>query len=326
MIVTVATVVVLVIGVLSLVLALYGGVVSSAIIEGLDQDAEQQHRSEQRYYLLGMIGIIVLAARVLIAPLFFWMLQSLVPYCPGAMCSYGVVNVGAPYSTIGTVLKLFLPFAYGLWILLEIANRREPKLPLMGTLARSFLLVLVPLILLDSSADVILVVSIRPVLVPCCSSIYDVNPPFSPSAFLGQEVGALLLTLMISISLVLIGVQWFEKYSKGIPMLTLLLSAFAAALYFITLHDTYAPLVLGLPNHHCPYCLFQEFPDTALFSGLFWLGVASASWRVVLEVFWKRRAMPFENISSLSGFLRKLSSVMILFSMISVLSHLSLLL
>lgn len=99
MIVTVASVVVLAIGVLSLGLALYGGFISTAIMEGFSQGLEQQHRSEQKYYLLGMIGIIILLSRVLIAPIYFWMLQSLVPYCPGAMCSYGVANVSSPFQT-----------------------------------------------------------------------------------------------------------------------------------------------------------------------------------------------------------------------------------
>ncbi|MHA1936740.1 MAG: hypothetical protein ACW97O_00885 [Candidatus Thorarchaeota archaeon] len=326
MIVTVATVVVLVIGVLSLCLALYGGFVSTTIMEGLEQGSEQHHKSEQKYYLLGIIGIIVLSSRVLIAPIFFWMLQSLVPYCPGAMCSYGVVNVSSPFSDIATSLKLLLPFAYGAWLIIELANRREPALPLMRSLARSFLILLLPLLIIDSAADILIVVAMRPVYAACCSSVYDVNPPFSPSAILGPEFGMMILLVAVFLTLVLIGIQWFERSSEGIPLLTLTLTALVSVLYLVMLHDTYAPLVLGLPNHHCPYCLFQEFPDTAFFSGLFWFGVATAGWRVVLELVWKTRDMPTENILSISRVLRKISSVALLFSLVSILSHLSMLL
>ncbi|MHA2117450.1 MAG: hypothetical protein ACW98J_00905 [Candidatus Thorarchaeota archaeon] len=326
MIVTVATVVVLVIGVLSLCLALYGGFVSTTIMEGLEQGSEQHHQSEQRYYLLGMIGIIVLSSRVLIAPIFFWMLQSLVPYCPGAMCSYGVVNVSSPYSDIATTLKLLLPFAYGAWLVIELANRREPALPLMRSLARSFLILLLPLIIIDSAADIFIVAAMRPVYAPCCSSVYDVDPPFSPSSILGPEFGMMILLVTIALILVLIGIQWSERFSERVPLLTLILSVLVSVLYLVMLHDTYAPLVLGLSNHHCPYCLFQEFPDTAFFSGLFWFGVASAGWKVILELVWKNRDMPTENIMSLSSLLRKISSVALLFSLVSILSHLSMLL
>ena len=60
MIITVTTVVVLVIGALSLALALYGGYVSLSVVEGQTGNQEEQQNSEQQYYLLGMIGVIVL--------------------------------------------------------------------------------------------------------------------------------------------------------------------------------------------------------------------------------------------------------------------------
>ncbi|NHJ12651.1 MAG: hypothetical protein EAX95_03205 [Candidatus Thorarchaeota archaeon] len=326
MIVTVTTVVVLVIGILSLALALYGGYVSSEIVEDIAGDSEQQLHAEQRYYLLGMIGIIVLVARLLNAPVFFWMLQSLVPYCPGAMCSYGVVNVGNPWSTIALVLKITLPFAYGSWLVLEIGNRREPHLVFMRDLARSFLVVLVPLILLDSAMDVLLVASIRPVYAPCCSSVYDVDPPFSPSAILGPEVGWIILTTTIVLTLLLIAIQWVEVQFKPLRRVVAVLAVVVSILYLVTLHDTYAPVVLGLSSHHCPYCLFQEFPDTALFAGLFWVGVASAGWRVLLESVWMRKSQSGQNISSIIHLLRKISSIALLFSMVSMVSHLLLVL
>lgn len=321
LIVTVTTIVVLVIGVLSLALALYGGFLSISITEKLDGDEEEKHGSEQRYYLLGMIGIIVLFARILNVPIFFWMIQSLVPYCPGAMCSYGVINVGSPYSIIALVLKIILPFVYGLWLVLEVSNRKQPMLPLIGGLARSFVMFLLPLVILDSVMDVLLVASIRPVYAPCCSSVYDIDPPFSPSALFGTQVGMLIVLITIVAAITLILVQWFESRSRHLPSTTLILSAFVAFLYLITLHDTLAPLVLGLSNHHCPYCLFQEFPDTAIFAGLFWIGIASAGWRVILDMVWRRKQLPNENIAGFKDFLLKLSSLSILFSMVSLLSH-----
>ncbi|MCK4483593.1 MAG: hypothetical protein KAU89_02125 [Candidatus Thorarchaeota archaeon] len=326
MIITVTTVVVFVLGLLSLGLAMYGGYVSLSITEGLEGNQEERHAAEQRYYLLGMIGIIVLTTRLLNVPIFFWMLQSLVPHCPGAMCAYGVVNVAAPYSTISIILKMFLPFIYGLWLVVEIANRNQPELPFTRYLARSFLLALFPLVLIDSALDVGLVAMIRPIYAPCCSSAYDVNPPFSPSSIFGPEFGLLVIAITVTVALVLIVVQWFEGYSAKVPLLTGLLCCVVALLYLVAIHDTYAPLVLGLPTHHCPYCLFQEFPDTAFFSGLFWVGVASAGWRIILEAAWKRKGLPLDSIRPLSGFLLKVSSVAILFSMVSMVSHLSLVL
>jgi len=326
MIVTVTTVVVLVIGLLGLVLALYGGFVSSAIIEGLKGDQEARGISEQKYYLLGMIGTIVLIARILNVPIFFWMLQSLVPYCPGAMCAYGVVNAGVPYSIAAVVLKLFVPFAYGLWLIIEVANRGVADMPLMGDLAKSFMVTLLPLVLIDSAVDILLVASVKPVYVPCCSSIYDIDPPFSPSAYLGPGVGMIIVVAAIVFLLSVVTIQWVSTQSSSVSALTAAFCLAAAAFYFVALHDTYAPAVLGLPSHHCPFCLFQEFPDTAFFAGLFWLGIASAGWGVTLRAVWARKGLNPEGIHSLLGSLRKVSSVALVFSVVSMISHILLVL
>lgn len=320
MIVTVTTVVVLVIGLLSLSLALYGGMVSLSVVEGIEASQDKRQRAEQKYYLLGMIGVIVLLARLLVAPIFFWMLQSLVPYCPGAMCVYGVVNVGSPYSSIALILKLILPFAYGLWLVFEFANRRLPVLPFAKNLARYFLVGLVPLVLVDSAVDILLISSIRPVYAPCCSSVYDVDPPFSPSAIFGAEIGLLIVLATVVLTLSLIAIQWYAKDRKT-HWFILLLSGIVSFLYLITLHDTLAPMVLGLADHHCPYCLFQEFPDTALFAILFWIGVAAAGWRSVLSMVAQRSGIVNEGLDNLQRYLLKTSSVCLLFSMVSLASH-----
>ena len=320
MIVTVTTVVILIIGLLSLGLALYGGIVSLSVVEGIDGSQDQRQGAEQKYYLLGMIGVIVLLARLLAAPIFFWMLQSLVPYCPGAMCVYGVVNVGAPYSSIALILKLLLPFIYGLWLVFEFANRRLSVLPFTRNLSRYFLVGLVPLVLVDSAVDVLLISSIRPVYAPCCSSVYDVDPPFSPSAIFGAEIGFLLVAAAVVLTLSLIVIQWYAR-ERRTHLHVLFLSAIVSFLYLVTLHDTLAPLVLGLADHHCPYCLFQEFPDTALFAILFWIGVATAGWRAVLSTVTGQSGITDESVDNLRQYLLKISSVSLLFSMVSLVSH-----
>jgi len=324
MIFIVTSVILFVIGTLSLGLALYGGVVAQSVKESIEGGTELRHSAEHRYYLLGMIGMIVLLSRLLAVPVFFWMLQSLLPYCPGAMCAYGVVNIGSPFSDIAVSLKILLPFAYGMWLVVEIGNRREPEIPFTRTLADSFLKVLLPLVAVDSVMDVLTVAAIRPVLAPFCSSVYDVDPPFSPSAILGSEIGWLILMLTIASSILLIVLQWTEVWKPSLQIVSLIVAIAVGVLYLFALHDTYAPLVLGLPTHHCPYCLFQEFPDIALFSALFWIGVASAVWRVILEMNWSRHGLSLVPLSSMITALRKTSSVCVLFSVVSMLSHIAL--
>ncbi len=322
MIVTVTTVVVMVVGLLSLALAMYGGFISSTIIDDLGKENKVTQKTEHKYYLLGMIGIIVLAARIIIVPIFFWMLQSLVPYCPGAMCASGVINVSNPYSTISLFMKLLVPFVYGSWLLLEVSNRREPTLPLLRQLTKSFLLLLLPLLVADSTIDILLTATIRPVYAPCCSSIYDTNPPFSPSSILGPQFGMLIVFLTVSITLALAILQLVKEKRFFFQAALLALAALASILYLITIHDTLAPMALGLPNHHCPYCLFQEYPDTAMFAGLFWIGVSSAGWSLILDMVWQRKGLDGRNISGITSVLRRVSAYALLFSMVSLVSHL----
>ncbi len=315
------TVIVLVIGILSAVIALYGGFISSQIIDDFEEVGATGKTIEDRYYLVGMISTIVLLARILIVPVYFWMLQSLVPYCPGAMCVYGVTNVSQPYSTISIASKIFLPAAYGMWLLVDVSNRREPTLPLLHNLVRSFLIILLPILLIDSISDVLVVASIPPVYAACCSSVYDVDPPFSPSALFGEGIGMMILGTTMLLSVCLIITQWLEMQRTQVRFISLILSGMCASLYFITIHDTFAPLVLGLSTHHCPYCLFQEFPDTALFAGMFWVGVATAVWRIVIEHIWAQKSLNQNSIAGISIALRKVSSVALLFSMVSLVSH-----
>ncbi len=321
LIIIVTTVVVLVLGLLSLGLAIYGGTVASSIMERLRAGEGYNIAVEQVYYLLGMISMVVLTARILAVPIFFWMIQSLVPYCPGAMCAYGVVNVGAPYSFVALGLKMLLPFAYGLWLVVEIANRKHPRLPFVLPLARSFLFLLLPVVIVDSTVDVLLIASIVPVYAPCCSSVYDVDPPFSPSAILGPGAGLIIMIAAIALALLLSAAQWFRVEAQRGRILLTLFAAFVGLLYLVALHDTYAPLVLGLSTHHCPYCLFQEFPDTAVFSTFLWIGIAATGWRTSLEMVWVRRGLACADIEGITGVLRKAASVTLLFSMVSMISH-----
>ncbi|MFO7835167.1 MAG: hypothetical protein R6V83_00810 [Candidatus Thorarchaeota archaeon] len=322
MIVTVTGVVILALGILSLALAFYGGWIAASITEG--SEIENEHRSEYLYYLLSMIGLIVLVTRLFNVPLFFWLLQSLVPFLPGAMCAYGVVNAGYPFSTMALLSKLILPLFYGVWLTIDLANRRQPRIPLMKTLARTFLVVLLPLVLFDSTVDLVFVITLQPIDVPCCSSVYDVNPPFSPSSLFGPVVSFVIMALTVILALALSALQWLRKDSNLVRFGTVALSGIVAILYVLAIHDVLAPLSLGLATHHCPYCLFQEFPDTALFAGVFWLGIAASVWRVILEITWKRNGLDGKHIEIIALALRKISSVALLFSMVSAVSHIML--
>ncbi|MHA1480468.1 MAG: hypothetical protein ACTSQZ_03485, partial [Candidatus Thorarchaeota archaeon] len=71
------------------------------------------------------------------------------------------------------------------------------------------------------------------------------DPPFSPSAILGPEIGMLILVLTIALSLTVIMLQWFEKRKPILSYLNVILLGTIAILYLVTIHDSLAPIALG---------------------------------------------------------------------------------
>ena len=59
---------------------------------------------------------------------------------------------------------------------------------------------------------------------------------------------------------------------------------------------------MGLPFHHCLYCLWQYVPDTILMYLLFVLGTASVGWAFVLDLLGRTG----ETLVALPKFMRSL--------------------
>jgi len=57
------------------------------------------------------------------------------------------------------------------------------------------------------------------------------------------------------------------------------------AIIFVTAQiEFHAPKIMGLPFHHCLYCLWQYVPDTVVMYALFILGTFSTGWALLLDV------------------------------------------
>src|SRR2546426_12179184 len=57
-------------------------------------EPESKGALEDRFYLLFLLALLLLALNVLSWPLLYLLLQSYVPQWPEAMCIYGVIHVG----------------------------------------------------------------------------------------------------------------------------------------------------------------------------------------------------------------------------------------
>ena len=102
-----------------------------------------------------------------IFPIYFLTLQELIPMLEGAMCWYGVLNANNPYGFISLLLKLLVPFVYLYWIVFDISNKKCKTEPMIGRLARLYIIIF-PLLMLESIFDIIYFGGLNPIKVTCC--------------------------------------------------------------------------------------------------------------------------------------------------------------
>ncbi len=134
--------------------------------------SDQRYEVEKDFYLVSTVGWMTLGTRILAIPLFWITVISLIPAVPGAMCEFGVFQAGAPFSWADLGLKLFTMFAFGGWLFMDLMNRKLKGSPLMGKLARGFVL-LMPLLFVDALLDISFFGSLKPLVVPCCMVVYS---------------------------------------------------------------------------------------------------------------------------------------------------------
>ncbi len=137
---------------------------------------DKRYELEKDFYLVSTVGWMTFATRLLAIPLFWVTVISLIPAVPGAMCEFGVFQAGAPFSWADLGLKLFTMFAFGGWLFFDFMNRKLKGSPLMGSLSRSFVL-LIPLLFIDAALDLSFFGGLKPLVVPCCMVVYSNTTP-----------------------------------------------------------------------------------------------------------------------------------------------------
>ena len=260
---------------------------------------------EERYYLLFLLGTVLMASNLASWPLFYLLLQSYVPQWPGVMCIHGVTQVGD--GSIGSsrhlpaivawleILKPSLAFGTGGWICLHLLNRRTRTGPLTGA-------VLLGMALAGALATVDAGLETAYLWIPkkeeylsvgCCSVV--AGSASSDSAFaLPSELagrprsdwiwwaalvthGAVVLGLAVAVNRPAFRQSRVAAYCLSAAGLAAVVAGGAF------LKEIAAPVLLKLPYHHCLYCLFARIPE-ALAAALLLVGSSFAvGWAGVTE-------------------------------------------
>ncbi|MBU3949545.1 MAG: hypothetical protein KJ826_15175 [Proteobacteria bacterium] len=247
--------------------------------------ADEQYLLEKKVYLLITILSVGFFLKLLMAPLWFFTMHSMIISIPGAMCLVGVHNLNIPLSYIASSLKLILPALYGYWLILNFLDRKSEIQPFM----KQKLLFIAPLgilILLETILDISFFFSNPPRQVSCCTSLFDM-PRENVHLAVSQSTWIWLIMFYVLILFVLgeilyyfinqkkstsSGLRWWFG-NKTIMIFETLLIIFAFVVFILALHTKISPLFLKLPFHHCVFCLGQEVWDALLFFVMIFIGL-----------------------------------------------------
>jgi hypothetical protein len=261
---------------------------------------------EDRFYLVFLTALLLVALNVASWPLFYSVLQSYVPELPGAMCIYGVMQIGVgshgPSRYLPGLVKVLqaikpaLVFVTGAWFVLYLINRLTTTSRLTGR-------VLIVLIALGFLACADAAVEAAYLFIPkkeevlytgCCTGAFEsasLAARLLPSAVFDERYHGWLYTayygLNAGIVAALAGWCFVSPPRMSawwlVPVLVTALASLPISVVFLA--DIAAPLLLQLPYHHCPYDLMTEVPETMVAIALYMLGVFSVGWACVAAWF-----------------------------------------
>jgi len=297
LILNVFTITLVFISLLTLVLLIVGCIGTVLLKKGFNSSAsvENRRKLEIRLYLVLLLVSAALLLRGLSWPLFYLMLQSFIPDVPGAMCIFGTTQVNPIMIRSLELLKPICFFLIGAWFIVFRLDHTAKAGALMKN--KFFLFwILCFLALIDATGDILLTLTYRPPGLPvsCCTVIGDIQFPaarIKTPSILGTQQSELGRVLYHGfhligggiITLFLLTKRWQSRRRghKTALMLSLLLALAGLVISFIAIIDRIGPVLMALPEHHCPYCLFQYVPASIAFVGLEILGNFSLGWAFV---------------------------------------------
>ena len=258
---------------------------------GKQESGETLAVIENRLYLLFWLGAVFLLLRFLAWPLFYLTLHSLISEISGAMCIFGVRNLQPTLSRVLELIKPLLFYGGLVWLLVfkleRFGNRAGSE-----SIARRSSLILLCLCSIAGFADsigsvVLWLRSNAELAVSCCTTVTDIPSRFTvwiPESLFGSEYTRLLWILYFTCNAVLVLITFFVR---GRLQKRTLPGASFIVLFFVVLVNcvigTFAfievisPKLMGLPFHHCLYCLVQNVMDAPIFVALFILGNSAAA-------------------------------------------------
>jgi len=260
-------------------------------------NAEERSQVEKRSHLVLLVAVVVLGIRLLNWPLFYATLQSFVPDIDGAMCIFGVTQVKGVLTGIAEIVKPLSFFLIGAWLLIHLVDQKTQTSPLMGR-KLFFLSAIAVVVVAESLLDVLLILKIAPgTLVSCCTTVTDIlnrpsrgvpqsalGPGYASILSSGYYISNILLIFILGLFMWRLRPHSHPRGQRTIFGFMFLFAILNGALFVLTQIEAHAPKIMGLPLHHCLYCLWQYVPDTILMYLFFVLATCAVGWAFLLDL------------------------------------------
>jgi hypothetical protein len=308
------------IGLISLILMAWAGLLSLTLALRWKRASTVEQRSEveKRTHLVLLVAVVVLGIRLLNWPIFYATLRSFVSDIDGAMCIFGVTQVKRVLTGISEIIKPIAFFLIGAWLLIHILDQKTQTSPLMGR-KLLFLSATAVVVVAESLLDVVLMLKIAPgTLVSCCTTVTDIldrptrvvpqstlGPGYASILGYGYYVSNILLVLILGLSMWRLRPKSYPSWQRPALGLIFLFAILNGALFVLTQIEVHAPKIMGLPFHHCLYCLWQYVPDTVLMYLFFALGTFAVGWAFLLDLMGRTgetKDLLYKNLRMLYGF------------------------
>ena len=222
----------------------------------LQSGSELQLNLERKTYLISTLIAYAFGFELLSFFLYVFTADQMHTFFVGAMCAAGSLYAN-DYGYPTLIVKLVNFLLAGLWLVLNHVDNQGYDYPLLKTKCL-FLLVLVPLILLETFLQANYFLRLKPnIITSCCGTLFSTDTLTLPSE-LGffssiQTKAAFYLILLLTAST---GLFYFLK-GKGAYVFSAA-SATAFAVSVVAIFSFVSCYIYELPTHHCPFCILQK--------------------------------------------------------------------
>ena len=213
---------------------------------------------DRQHHLMVTLMRVGALAGIVLTPLWFWALDSLVPAVQGGMCMASVHNLGSPGSWVASALKAVVPALLIYWLVIDREDRRRDDERLMRH-KQKLLIVVAAAVLTSTVLDLhfFFTLELRPTV--CCMTLFD-----GPGLATGSDgVAGWEWTGLFGGAVILQGLAWalgrLPSHASLARRLTLVLAPVAIGSLVMALHTRLGSTLMGR-DHHCIFCAWQQVP------------------------------------------------------------------